>query len=311
MRNTILILLSTYNGEKYLNQQLDSIYNQQNVEFHILVRDDGSRDATLSILSEYQKSRGNMTILQGENIGVLKSFFALMEYAANNMSNFDYYAFSDQDDVWLNDKLYTSVTALSRSNNPYKLYYCNCIVCNDNLKQHLFSTKDTPKTTYKTALVRNNAIGCSLVFSKDLLMRSCDVSIYLGMVEEKKMFLHDSWMNILAQYLDAFIVSSAIPKIYYRQHNNNVTHATGYSFMKKVQNVLNTNNKYSNRVALLIEIEKTYITNPKKYQFLKKLLSYKKTIFHTLFWSITYPFTFLKKPIIAFEVFLLIILRKF
>ena len=105
MKNKVLILVSTYNGEKYLPEQLDSLYAQEGVDIHILVRDDGSKDNTIGILKNYQGSKGKMTIIEGENIGAGQSFLALINEATTNYPDYDYYAFCDQDDVWYGNKV--------------------------------------------------------------------------------------------------------------------------------------------------------------------------------------------------------------
>ena len=102
---SVLVMLSTYNGEKFLAQQLDSLYKQKKVDVFILVRDDGSNDKTLEILNQYKDKYGKMIVLAQSNIGVAQSFFSLMYYAVTEMPKFDFYAFCDQDDVWFENKL--------------------------------------------------------------------------------------------------------------------------------------------------------------------------------------------------------------
>ena len=98
----IAIMLSTYNGEKYIRKQLDSLVNQSYKAYmKVFVRDDGSTDNTLSILEEYIE-KINLTIIKGENVGPGKSFWKLF---MNQNINADYYAFCDQDDIWDSDKL--------------------------------------------------------------------------------------------------------------------------------------------------------------------------------------------------------------
>ena len=98
---TVQVLLSTYNGETYLKQQLDSILNQKNVAVKLFVRDDGSSDGTVDILRAYAALHDNICYLCGENCGVVASFFRLFELSDPDV---DFYALSDQDDVWDEDK---------------------------------------------------------------------------------------------------------------------------------------------------------------------------------------------------------------
>ena len=96
----VTVLLSTYNGEKYLAEQLESLAAQQGVEVELLVRDDGSNDGTASILNEWQ-DKGLLSWYRTVNLGPGKSFMDLLQTAQSG----SYYAFCDQDDVWLSNKL--------------------------------------------------------------------------------------------------------------------------------------------------------------------------------------------------------------
>ena len=122
MAEIITVLMSTYNGEKYLREQIESILNQKNVRVQILVRDDGSTDHTHIILDEYQKN-GKLNWYTGMNLKSSKSFMNLVTKAPET----EYYAFCDQDDVWNNDKLYRAVNKLKSMGNMNipRLYSCN------------------------------------------------------------------------------------------------------------------------------------------------------------------------------------------
>ena len=92
----ILVIMATYNGEKYLSEQMDSIFNQKEVTCSVLVRDDGSKDNTLSILKNYQRDQ-DLTWYQGSHAGVADGYYELMEKASSGefFHSFDYIAFSD------------------------------------------------------------------------------------------------------------------------------------------------------------------------------------------------------------------------
>lgn len=103
----IVILMSTYNGEKYISDQIESIMRQKtSADILLKIRDDGSKDDTCEIIEEKQsKYPGKIILIKGENIGYNNSFF----YLIKNISGFEYYALSDQDDVWLEDKIETAI----------------------------------------------------------------------------------------------------------------------------------------------------------------------------------------------------------
>lgn len=104
---TVMVLLSTYNGEKYLKEQIDSVLSQKNVNVNILVRDDGSYDETKTILQKYQ-DEGKLKWYTGNNLKATYSFLDLL----HNTPKADYYAFCDQDDVWNENKLIMAINKL-------------------------------------------------------------------------------------------------------------------------------------------------------------------------------------------------------
>lgn len=160
---SVLVLMSTYNGEKYLREQLDSIFYQKNVEVKVLVRDDGSKDGTINILDEYSKYN-HLFYIKSENINWMHSFWVLV-----NMANgFDYYAFSDQDDIWDEDKLFRAVLKLEKYGNTPVIYCANQrIVDKDmNILTHTEDTVDISNFTILDFLVHGNVFrGCTEVWN--------------------------------------------------------------------------------------------------------------------------------------------------
>ena len=119
----ISILLSTYNGEKYLKAQLDSLYSQSYQDFKLIVRDDGSKDRTKEILNSYDIK----LVDSSKNLGVKKSFETLLKYASEN-SDAEYFIFCDQDDVWNNDKIEKTLKKMQE----LETFYGNKIPLLDN-----------------------------------------------------------------------------------------------------------------------------------------------------------------------------------
>ena len=107
----VQILMSTYNGEKYVNEQIDSLLQQDHTNLEILIRDDGSKDSTVSILEEYHKENPNIKLIIDKNKGVISSFFELAMKASEEA---DYFAFCDQDDYWKPQKISRAVNLLER-----------------------------------------------------------------------------------------------------------------------------------------------------------------------------------------------------
>ena len=117
----VCVLMASYNGEKFIREQIDSILRQEGVEVSLVVRDDHSTDSTPEILREYEEA-GKISVLRDDiHLGAPNGFMKLL-YEADPC---DYYAFADQDDIWLPDKLSRAVNAIRGFNGPalYWLYY--------------------------------------------------------------------------------------------------------------------------------------------------------------------------------------------
>jgi len=172
----VAVFMATYNGEKYLGEQLDSILNQINVQVSVFIRDDNSTDNTRTVIETYQQTHGNIFLLdtKPEQLNVTKNFFSIILDV--DLSNIDYISYSDQDDIWLNHKLQAAVTAINE--NKVNCYACNLQPGDANgqpkqsssLISKLFryllnfkSNKQTPWDHYFEAA----SAGCSLVLDKD------------------------------------------------------------------------------------------------------------------------------------------------
>lgn len=132
--NKIEILLATYNGEKYLSEQIDSIINQTYTNWKLLIRDDGSKDKTLEILKKYEKKDKRISILRDNkgNLGFVKNFEELLKNSSE-----DFVMFSDQDDYWLENKIEIYISELSKLPEEKRkeplLLHSNSFVCDENL----------------------------------------------------------------------------------------------------------------------------------------------------------------------------------
>lgn len=208
----IIVLMSTFNGEKYLREQIDSVLNQKNVEVKLLVRDDGSTDSTKEILEEYRKTK-LLDWFDGKNLKPARSFMELVYKAPD----FDYYAFCDQDDVWLPDKLDIALKVLKGSENTKPaLYYgrprmvdVNLAAINNNLKQGI-----EMKDTISSAVVRSKCTGCTIVMNRALRVALCSK-------EPEYLVMHDAWAHKTCLALSGDVYFDNDVHILYRQHGNN------------------------------------------------------------------------------------------
>lgn len=229
---SVTVLLSTYNGEKYLNEQLESLGAQVNVDLKILVRDDGSSDQTTNILNKWKKA-GLLEWYQGEN---LKSALSFMDLVYNAPES-DYYAFCDQDDVWDSNKLESAINFLDNLDQSIPALYCsNTRLVDNNLETIKTSSKRT-KISLGSALLVNPAIGCTMVFNKKL-------KEYLNFYVNSNLHMHDAWIYRVCFALNGNIIFDEIPHISYRQHGENVVGGNTSYVMKAKRRILDvTKNK--------------------------------------------------------------------
>ena len=191
--DSLIVLLSSYNGAAYIEKQIESLLNQTLApNMRIIVRDDGSTDhTTLPILRQYQ-SNGKIELWERENIGVVKSFFDLLLHAPDA----DYYAFCDQDDYWLPPKMEMAVHKLSCIKEP--ALYCSKKIIVDQTLKKLPRKDNTPLFGTLDVLMKGNiASGCTMVFNQELrnLCRK-----FIPDENEYQYLYHDTWLFTLAKF---------------------------------------------------------------------------------------------------------------
>lgn len=211
------VLMATYNGGHFLEEQIDSILQQQKVSVSLLIRDDGSSDNTIDILSRYQE-RGALRYFSDDvHLGPAKGFLYLLRQSSDDAS---YYAFSDQDDYWGKDKLSIALDKLKEFGCRPALYFSRTQLTDEHLNR-LPSPQINPVLTFGESLIHEFIPGCTMVMNKPLrdIVNSYE-PLYLPM--------HDVWIYSVALAVGAQIVFDREPHILYRQHGNN-TIGQGYS----------------------------------------------------------------------------------
>ncbi len=215
----IQILLSTYNGEKYLEQQLESYIALDNFQdVGVIIRDDGSHDGTCEILRRYSEKHG-FTVIYGDNIGLNKSLHELIKHRDRE---YEYFAFSDQDDFWLPEKLSRAVNMLdgARDGAP-TLYAALSYITDDNLEKKGVTLNPTKEISFYNSMVQNVCIGHTQVFDNAM-------AELLEMHFSESMYLMDYWAYMTASCFGK-IVFDSVPTTLYRQHSSN---AVGYDSSK-------------------------------------------------------------------------------
>jgi glycosyltransferase involved in cell wall biosynthesis len=241
MKNNISILLSTYNSDKYLSQQIDSILAQTYTEWELIIRDDGSTDNTLQIIHDYCKRYPKIIMLEsyGENLGTKNSFIKLLEYA-----HAQYYMFCDHDDVWLPFKIeitYEKMKEAEQNNLEKPIIVCTDLIVTDEKLQNIHNSMwkysrifpDVLNSSYQYLVICNFVTGCTMMINQIAKEISFPVSINAT--------LHDNWIALKVKYSCGIIVPISTPTIYYRQHDKNICGATPFPenyIINKLKNIL-------------------------------------------------------------------------
>lgn len=262
------ILLATYNGEKYLEAQLDSILSQTYTNFRLLISDDSSTDSTKDILEKYKKIDNRIEVFyQENNLGVVKNF----EFLLNKVEN-KYYMLSDQDDIWKEEKIEKSVNKLEETGAG--LVYSDLEVVDENLnviyesywKLKGFTKRANKYNTFESFYLNNYVTGCTIISRKEFIK---DI---LPLPNSSKYVLHDYWITLIVSQKSK-IVSIKEPLIKYRQHKNN-----RIGSKKKTDELKSINEIRNLFITVKKEHFKTFIENEDKFENEKYKVLNKKAL---------------------------------
>lgn len=235
-KEKIQVLMSTYNGEKYIDEQINSILNQTYKNIEVIIRDDGSTDDTFLILEKY-RNNPQIKIYTEENIGVVGSFFELLNKVDKESK---YFAFCDQDDVWEKEKIKQAIYKIEESctdSNVPIVYGSRVRPVSENLEV-VFKNRIGIETdhSFYNSLVENVIPGCTAVFNKIALE-------YMQKANNtQNIIMHDKWLYMIGVAFGKVICDER-SFILYRQHSNNVLGGKRDSLSKIKRKVSQLNNK--------------------------------------------------------------------
>ncbi len=296
----VLVLLSSYNGEKYIDAQIKSILNQKtNHTVNLLIRDDGSSDNTIAIINKYiQEYPNRIELIKGENIGYIKSFFELIKVA----DNYDYYALSDQDDVWLENKIDVGIQYLMKEDNSIPLLYgSTSYLVGDDLKPYGKTQEQLKEITFYNTIIQNFFPGHNQIMNQKLLDE------LKKEIDYSKIYVHDSWITNVAMLCGKLIFNND-SFTYYRQHQEN---EIGFGkgtlgwIKERLKRIKKSDNKkYANQINYFFHIYKEkmssnqykeinkFITNQKNYilrfKYILKSKLYRQRNIETLLFKVLY-----------------------
>jgi len=198
---SVSVCMATYNGEKYIFEQLKSILNSDKIT-EVIISDDGSTDKTKNIIESFKDKR--IKIIEGPKKGLIKNFENSIKNATGK-----FIFLSDQDDVWLDNKVDIMLEKLCK----YDLVCSDCFVTNKDLEvttQSFFKLNKSKKGIFKN-IVKNSYLGCCIGFNQKLVKDILPFPEKIGM--------HDWWIGLVAElkYSTLFLEEKLI---YFRRHSN-------------------------------------------------------------------------------------------
>ena len=240
----ISVCIATFNGEKYIREQLDSILYQLSDSDEVIISDDSSTDKTLEIVKSYNDPR--IKIFPNNKFhSPIFNFENALKYAEG-----DYVFLSDQDDVWMDNMIEIMIKALKDAS----LVVSNCFVVDKNLniiKESFFTQK--PSASIIKNIISNNYIGCCMAFRKEVLLKALPFP--------KQIAMHDIWLGLCgALFYNVIFISEKL--IMYRRHNENSSPTMEKSNYKLMYKIVY-------RIKLMFFLIKRYL----KYYFKLVLLS--------------------------------------
>lgn len=240
----IKVVMSSYNGKENIGRQLDSILSQTADNVSIFVRDDGSTDSTVEILRTYVNINSNIQYIEGMNIGWRASFLEALSKCGTS----DYFAFSDQDDVWGKDKLERCLNAIKDEDDRIPtMIHCNRLSVDNNLiplkKQ---SIKHAKPCSRKNALTQEYAQGCTILMNsraRDLVLR------YKPCAEAP----HDFWTGLICYYFGKvyYLDDRLIKHVQYRTNQSSAGNINKGRF-KRLKSMFFSEKSYYNPASDLI-----------------------------------------------------------
>ena len=219
----ISVCMATYNGERFIKKQLDSILSQISENDEIIISDDGSSDSTLNIIQSYKDSRIKL-LNHNKDLSLLKEKSSSFKLVAQNFENAlckakgDYIFLSDQDDIWKENKVSETIKALQ----TFDIVMSNFSIIDENdkiTKENFYSSTPISKF-FLVNIIRSHFLGCCMAFRKRVL----DYCLPFP----KKLIGHDYWIGCLGTYRYNFYFISS-PLHLYRRTLNNVSTSTGKS----------------------------------------------------------------------------------
>lgn len=216
--SSVAIIMSSYNGRDYIKDQVDSLLAQTLDNIQVFIRDDGSTDGSRQLIEQTYRDKPQVTLLpdEGINLGFGASFAKAMKHALSDSHHYDYFAFCDQDDYWLPEKIETAIRALDAlDKNKPLLFSSNYYICDQNLQGDVSLDKDNPMAhvTFDNLAFEGVFPGFTLVINRKLAELAFETN-------PSDIYYHDKWVSLIALGLGGQIIYEKRPLARYRRHGS-------------------------------------------------------------------------------------------
>ena len=218
----VSVAMATYNGEKYIREQIESILINLKENDELVISDDGSKDATRSIIAEFQKIDKRVKIFDGPKNGVKQNFANAIQKCQG-----EYIFLSDQDDIWDKEKVEKVLNAFDKEKCTLVIH--NCEIVNENLEKSgktFFEFRNSGKGILKN-IWKNTYIGCCMAFKSEIKNRILPIPNDIEM--------HDQWIGVINErYGKSYFLDECLIK--YRRHDSNVSQMKHYGVGRMIKN---------------------------------------------------------------------------
>ena len=236
----VSILMCTYNGEQYIREQLKSISAQTFNNWDIWISDDGSTDKTVNICKEYKKKETHKVYLrEGPRSGFAMNFMSIL---ANCDNTSDFYAFADQDDIWLPEKLKVAVDAIMSQSENIPVLYCSRTELVDKngreFKPKQYSNLRNDSPSFRNALVQSIASGNTMVMNRSAKR------LVMKFKLNGKIPSHDWWFYQVVTGAGGVVIYDKTTSLLYRQHGKNLIGDNGGILAKLKRGMMFINGEY-------------------------------------------------------------------
>jgi glycosyltransferase involved in cell wall biosynthesis len=272
-------LLSTYNGGEFLADQIRSLSAQSYPATFITIRDDGSTDGTYQKVCEHVAGSANVKVIRGENLGAAASFLDLLASAG---SECEYFAFADQDDIWMASKLENAVSQMTQTDSAEPTMYCSRQEYVDERLKHLGFSRIPRQIGFGNALVENIATGCTVVLNQEA--RRIIVER-----QPSRLLMHDWWCYLVVSAFGKVIYDER-PSVKYRLHGQNAigapTHA-GQKLLRGAIRFLNYRKDATTITDQALEFKHCFgdLLNEQNSSILEKFLGVRSNIWSRMTYS--------------------------